>query len=70
VKNSGKAAIRIVVTEGERDEVARLAKQRGYGFTSDYIRALIEADSNAHGSPVKFEVDRGGYRERKEDAED
>lgn len=70
MKNSGKAAIRIVVTEAERDQVAALAKQRGYGFTSDYIRALIEADAQAHGETFSFEVDRGGYRERKENTEE
>lgn len=44
-------------------KVHHVAKQKGYKFTSDYIRELIESDA---GEKI-FDVDRGGNR-RKEHA--
>ena len=54
--------ISVNVSTDERETVNQLAKDRGYKFTSDYLRALIEADAAAHGVNFKFDVDRGGYR--------
>lgn len=58
------AAIFVSVTETERETVKQLAQGRGYAITSDYLRALIEADAAAQGVDFKFDVNRGGYRER------
>ncbi len=63
------AAIFISVTESERETVKQLAQGRGYTITSDYLRALIEADAAAQGVEFKFDVNRGGYRERLDSAE-
>jgi hypothetical protein len=57
-------AVTINLSASERDQVHDLARRRGYKITSDYLRALIEADAAAHGEVIEFEVDRGGYRER------
>lgn len=59
----------INVSPEERDQVHALARQRGYKITSDYLRMLIETDAKAHGAEIKFDVDRGGYRERDADDE-
>jgi hypothetical protein len=56
--------ILINVTEAEREKVKALGRSRGYDITSDYLRSLIEADATAQGVDFKFDVNRGGYRER------
>lgn len=52
----------INVSPEERAEVHRLAKERGYKITSDYLRYLIEQDAKANGVEIKFDVNRGGDR--------
>ena len=59
---NGYVQVGINVSPEEREQVNAIAKQRGFAFTSDYIRALIEADTKAHGIDFQFDVDRGGYR--------
>jgi hypothetical protein len=61
--------VMINVKPEERDYVNELARKRGYKITSDFIRALIEGEAAAAGDDFKFEVNRGGYRERLRDDE-
>lgn len=56
----------INVSTKERDEVHKLARQRGYKITSDYLRDLIIADAKAHNIEIEFDLNRGGYRGRKD----
>ena len=62
--------ILVNVTEAEREQVKSLGRARGYEITSDYLRSLIEADAAAQGVSFKFEVNRGGYRERLDPADE
>ena len=55
----------INVSVDERERVHEIARSRGYKITSDYIRALIEADAQVHGDNFKFDIDRGGNRREK-----
>jgi len=49
----------------EKEAVYALARERGFKIASDYLRHLIESDSEALSKPMKFEVDRGGNRKGK-----
>lgn len=57
----------IKVSEEARAALTDLARERGYKFVSDYVRALLEADAKAHGKDIDLSVDRGGYRELTEE---
>lgn len=64
VPKKGETLVSITVSHKERDQVNELAESRGFRFTSDYLRHLIESDAKAHGKSIRFKVDRGGYRGR------
>lgn len=55
------------VSEVQRRQIANFAKGKKYKTTADYIRTLIENDMNAAGEGIDLTVDRGGYRQSKED---
>lgn len=51
----------------EKWKLEALREDAGYTYLTDYIRALIENDAKQRGKTFKFNVNRGGYRERKSD---
>jgi hypothetical protein len=70
-RKAGRSALSVPMTDDELDQVHKLAKNRGYKVTADYIRNLIEMDAKGQGQSFKFKVDRGGYRggDKKEEAD-
>ena len=68
-RKQGQTGLQIPMSKAELEFVNSFARKRGKKITSDYVRALIEADMAAHGEAFTFEVDRGGFRERKETAD-
>lgn len=50
VKNAWNARnydrITIVVPKGQKDHVQRIAQEKGYKSTGDYIKSLIQADTD------------------------
>lgn len=65
-RSSGSKPFHIAMTEEEKELVKGFAQERGFKVTADYIRNLIEQDRARLGKPFKFDVDRGGYRRRKD----
>lgn len=66
-RSQGNRGLNVTMSDDELKTVHRIARDRGYSVTSDYVRSLIETDINAHGEDFRFKVNRGGYRERKPD---
>lgn len=64
-RSPDKGALHITMSDADLQVVHQAARDRGFKLTSDYVRALIEADLSAQGIEFRFSVDRGGYRERR-----
>jgi hypothetical protein len=64
VSRQGKMLIGIIVSLQERHQISKLAKARGFKFTSDYLRHLIETDGQASGMPLTLTLAEEGNRPR------
>jgi hypothetical protein len=53
--NQNRVLVEIQITPEQRRQVETLARRRGYADLDEYLRALIEADAEAHGESLALE---------------
>jgi hypothetical protein len=62
----------IRITPRQHEQIQELAKRQGYDDLNEYLRALIEADAQAHGEALALDDDNEdpieGFREGWRDA--
>jgi hypothetical protein len=53
------------IAREQHEQIRALARAQGFWYVSDYLRALLERDAQAHGVVMSLKARRGPGRPRK-----